>query len=48
MLELSGIQSTPLLPMLPDAIWPWVVAPDKSPIYGLNKTKLWFEFTVFF
>ena len=24
-----------------------MVATDKGPIYGLNKTKLWFEFTVF-
>ena len=27
--------------------WPGVVAPDKGPVYGLNKTKLWLlEWTV--
>ena len=26
---------------------PGVVALDKGPIYGLNRTKPWFEFTVF-
>ena len=35
MLEFSGMQSTPLY-----TIWPGVVAPDKGPIYGLNRTKL--------
>ena len=47
MLELWGMQSTPLLSSLPDPLWPRVVAPDKSPIYGINRTKRWLEFTVF-
>ena len=48
MLELWGMQSTPLLPSLPGPLWPVVVAPEKGPIYGLNRTKLWFlDFTVF-
>ena len=42
MLELWGMQSTPLLPSLPGPLWPGVVAPDKGPIYGLNRTKLCF------
>ena len=46
-LVLWGIQSTPSLPSLPGPLWPGVVAPDKRPIYGLNRTKLWFELTVF-
>ena len=47
MLELWGMQSTPSLPLLPDPLWPGVVAPNKGPIYGLNRTKPWFEVTVF-
>ena len=48
MLELWGMQSTPSLLSLPGLLWPAVVAPDKGPIYGLNRTKPWFlEFTVF-
>ena len=47
MLELWGMQSTPLLPSLPGPLWPVVVAPNKGPIYGLNRIKLWFEFTGF-
>ena len=39
MLELWGMGSTPLLPLLPDPLWPHMVAPDKSPIYGLNRTN---------
>ena len=39
MLELWGMRSTPLLPSLPGQLWPGVVAPDKGPIYGLNRTK---------
>ena len=39
MLELWGMRSTPLLPSLPGPLWPGVVAPDKVPIYGLNRTK---------
>ena len=47
MLELWGMWSTPLLPLLPDPLWPGVIASDKGPIYGLNRTKLEFlEFTV--
>ena len=37
MLELWGMQSTPSLPSLPGPLWPGVVAPDKGPIYGLNR-----------
>ena len=39
MLELSGIRSTPLLPSLPGPLCPGVVAPDKGPMYGLNRTN---------
>ena len=39
MLELWEIQSTPLLPSLPCPLWPGEAAPDKDPIYGLNRTK---------
>ena len=39
MLELWGIWSTLLLPSLPGPLWPRVVAPDKGPIYGLNRTN---------
>ena len=42
MLELWGVRSTPLLPLLPSPLWPGVVAPDKGPIYGLNRTKTYF------
>ena len=42
MLELWGMQSTPLLPSLPGPLWPGVVAPDEGPIYGLNRTKPYF------
>ena len=46
--ELWGMQSTPSLPSLPSPLWPGVVAPDKGPIYGLNRTKPCFlESTVF-
>ena len=48
MLKLWGMQSTPSLPSLPGLFWPGVVAPDKGPINGLNRTKQWFlEFTAF-
>ena len=47
MLELWEMRNPPILPSLPDPLWPGVVAPDKGPIYGLNRTKLWFEFSVF-
>ena len=39
MLELWGMRSTPSLPLLPGPLWLGVVAPDKGPIYGLNRTK---------
>ena len=42
MQKLWGIRSTPLLPSLPGPLWPGVVAPDKCPNYGLNRTKLCF------
>ena len=42
------MRNTPSLPSLPGPLRPGVVAPNKGPIYGLNKTKPWFlEFTVF-
>ena len=47
MLELWGMRSTPLLPSLPGPLYPGLVAPDKGPIYRLNKTKRWLAFTVF-
>ena len=48
MLELWRKWSTLFLPSLPDPFWPGVVAHDKGPIYGLNRTKPWFlEVTVF-
>ena len=39
MLELWGIRSTPSLPLLPGTLWPGLVASDKGPIYGLNRTN---------
>ena len=48
LLELWGMQGTLSLPSLPGPLCPRVVAPDKGPIYGLNRIKPWFiEFTVF-
>ena len=47
MLELWGLRSTSSLPSLPDPLWRGVVAPANGPIYRLNRTKLWFVFTVF-
>ena len=48
MLDLLGMQDTPPLPSLPGQPWLEVVAPDKSPIDGLNRIKHWFlGFTVF-
>ena len=41
------MQSTPSLPSLQGPLWPGVLVPDKGPIYGLNRIKLWFEFSVF-
>ena len=46
MLELWGMQSTPLLPLLPDSLWPRVVAPDKVLFMGqieLNSVLFWIE-----
>ena len=40
MLELRGMQSTPSLLSLPGPLWPGVVAPNKGPTNGSNKTKL--------
>ena len=48
MLDLWRMRSTPLLPLLPGPLWPVVIAPDKGPIYVLNRTKRWLAFTVFF
>ena len=39
MLDLWETQSTPLLPSIPGPLLPGVVAPDKGPMYGLNRTK---------
>ena len=48
MLELWRMQSTLLLLSHPGPLWPWMVAPDKDPIFGSNRTKSWFlEFTIF-
>ena len=47
-LELWGMWSAPSLPFLPGPHWPRVVAPYKGPIYGLNRTKLWFMTLLFF
>ena len=48
MLGLWGMRSTPSLPSLPGPPWPGVVAPDKGPIYGLNRTKpCFFHYTDF-
>ena len=48
MLELWGMQSTPSLPSLPGPLWPKMIAPDKGPIYGLNRTKpCFFHYTDF-
>ena len=43
MLELWGMWNTPLLPSLPGPLRSGVVAPDKGPIYALNRTQLWFQ-----
>ena len=37
--EVPAMWNTPSLPSLPGSLWPGVVAPDKGPIYGLNRTK---------
>ena len=42
------MQITSLLPSLPGPLGPGVVAPDKGPIYALNRTKPWFlDFSFF-
>ena len=40
MLELWGMRSAPSSPLLPVPLWLRMVAPDKGPIYWLNRTKL--------
>ena len=40
MLELWGMWITPSSPSFPSSLWPRVVKPDKSYIYGSNRTKL--------
>ena len=48
MLKPSGMRSTHSLPSLPGPLWPGVVAPEKGPIYGLNRTKsCFFHYTDF-
>ena len=47
MVELWEMYSTLSLTSLPGQLRSGVVAPDKSPIYGLNRSKSWFEFIVF-
>ena len=37
------MHSTSSLPWLPGPLWPGVVAPDKGPIKGLNRTKPRFQ-----
>ena len=39
MLELWGMRSIPLMPSPPGPLMPGVIAPDKGPIYGLNRIK---------
>ena len=46
MLELWGMQSTPLLPSLPGSLWPKVVAPDRVLSMGQCWTEL-FEIELF-
>ena len=42
------MRNTPSLPSLPGTLWSGVVAPDKGPIYGLNRTKpCFFHYTDF-
>ena len=48
MQELWGMQSNPLLPLLPGPLWPGVVAPDKGPIYGLIELNRGFLSLLFF
>ena len=46
MLGLWGIRNTPSLPLLPGPLWLRVVAPDKGPIYGLDRTIYHASFTL--
>ena len=46
-LELWRMRSTSLLPSLPGPLWPGVLAPDKGPLYGLNRTA-YLRYTEFF
>ena len=46
MLEHLGMWSTPSLQSLPGPLWPGVIAPDKSPNYGLNRTIYHASFTL--
>ena len=39
MLEILGMQSTPLLPLFPGTRRPGVIAPNMGPISGLSRTK---------
>ena len=39
-LELWGMRSNTSLLSSPDLLWLGVVAPDKGPMYGSNRTKL--------
>ena len=49
MLELWGMWSTLSLPSLRGPLCPGVLAPDKGPIHGFNRTKSWFlKFCYFF
>ena len=42
------MRSTSSLPSLPSPLWSGVVAHNKGPIYGSNRTKPWFlELTIF-
>ena len=47
-LELWEMRSTTLLPSLPGPLCSGVVASDKGPIYGLNRTKPCFLTLLFF
>ena len=48
MLELWRMRSASSLASLPGPLWPGVVALDKGPIYGLNRTKpCFFHYTDF-
>ena len=47
MMKLWEMRSISLLSSLLGTLWPGAVAPDKIPIYGLNRTKQLLAFTVF-